>query len=300
MENMDLRRLRNFVTVAETKNISRAALRAHLSQPALSRQIQGLEEQLQIALFERAGRGIRVTSAGQDLLEHARKVLSEADAFVDRARTLRRGDVGVLRVGATPQTLERVVPRVLKRFSVLAPEVDVRLKEGHPAAISEWLLSGNLELGLMPFRPELREGCKRAGTLHLVVVGGAARSTPRKAIEVRTLDRARVLVLTRGFGSRELFEAACEVAHVRPSIVLESGAPGTLLSLARAGYGVAVLPTTMALPAGVAARPLQQGGRLLTSAIAVHWDPRRHLPPYGLRFADELAKETQAQLRRRG
>jgi DNA-binding transcriptional LysR family regulator len=72
------------------------------------------------------------------------------------------------------------------------------------------------------------------------------------------------------------------------------------LSLARAGYGVAVLPTTMALPAGVAARPLQQGGRLLTSAIAVHWDPRRHLPPYGLRFADELAKETQAQLRRRG
>jgi LysR family cyn operon transcriptional activator len=300
MANLDLRRLRNFVAVAETKTISHAAQRAHLSQPALSRQMQSLEQELQFALFERTGRRLRLTAAGHDLLEHARKVLSEADAFIDRARTLRRGDVGVLRVGATPQTLERTLPRVLKRFGALAPGVDVRLKEGHPAAISEWLLSGDLELGLIPYRPELREGCRRAGTIHLIVVGLASRSRARRTIEVAALDRVRVLVLSRGFGSRELFDAACEVAHVRPNIVLESGAPGTLLSLARAGYGVAVLPTTITLPAGVAVQRLQQGGQLLTSDLGVHWDPRRHLPPYGLRFADELARETQAQLGRRG
>lgn len=137
------------------------------------------------------------------------------------------------------------------------------------------------------------------GVIHLVVVGAPTRSSARKSIEVQALDRVRVLLMSRGFGSRELFDAACEVAHVRPSIVLESSAPGTLLSLARAGYGLAVLPTTIALPAGLAVQRLQQGGQLLTSDLAVHWDPRRHLPPYGVRFADELARETQGQLGRR-
>jgi LysR family cyn operon transcriptional activator len=291
---MDLRRLRSFVAVAETENVSRAALRVHLSQPALSRQIQSLETELDVELFERIGRNLRLTSAGQDLLEHARKVLSEADAFANRTRALRRGNAGLLRVGATPQVLERVFPPVLKRFGARMPGVDVRLMEERPSRLSEWLLNGDLDLAFMRFQPELRGGHRPAGVISLLIVSDGSRLGSRSTIELRALAGAPLLVLTPGFGSRDLFDAACEVAQIRPNLILESSAPATILALARAGVGVAVLPTTMTLPrAGAVVQRLQQNGRPLKSDLAVHWDTRRHLASYGVEFADELAAEAQ-------
>lgn len=289
---MDLRRLRSFVAVAETENVSRAAVRVHLSQPALSRQIQSLETELEIELFERIGRNLRLTSAGQDLLEHARKVLSEADAFDNRTRALRRGNAGLLRVGATPQVLERVFPPVLKRFGARMPGIDVRLMEERPSRLSEWLLNGDLDLAFMRFQPGLRAGHRAAGTISLLIVSDGSRLGSRNTIELRALAGAPLLVLKPGFGSRDLFDAACEVAQIRPNLILESSAPATILALARAGVGVAVLPTTMTLArAGVVVQRLQQNGRPLKSDLAVHWDPRRHLASYGVQFADELAAE---------
>ena len=230
---MDLRRLRNFVAVAETENISRAARRAHLSQPALSRQMRSFEEELNLALFERSGRALRLTRRGQELLDHARKALNETDAFIERARSLRGGDSGVLRVGDTPQTLQRVFPPVLKRFKALAPGVDVRLREGHPAAFVEWLRGGEVDLAFTAFQPELREGCLPAGSVPLFALASEPRFGTGKTLDLRALEGAPLILLVRGFGSRDLFDAACQVAHVQPTILLESSAPATLLALAR-------------------------------------------------------------------
>jgi LysR family transcriptional regulator, cyn operon transcriptional activator len=291
---MELRHLRYFVAVAEAENVSRAAARVRISQPALSRQIHDLEAELGVALFERAGRTLRLTGAGEDLLAHGRKVLNEAEAFRERARALHRGDVGVLHVGATPQTLQRLFPAVLERFRELLPSVDVRLAEGHPAALLDLLRRGELHLAFTVYQPELRTACRPAGVAPLLVVSNGKRRVGRKTVEVRALEDVPLLLLQRGFGTRDLFDAACQVAHIRPTIFLESSAPATLLSLAQAGSGVAILPATVALPrTGVQVQRLLQDGKPLVARLAVHWNPQRHLPPYAERFAEVLAAHSR-------
>src|SRR5215471_16134487 len=165
---MELRHLRYFVAVAENGgNVSRAAGKIRISQPALSRQVHDLESELGVVLFERAGRRLYLTGAGEDLLAYGRKVLNEAAAFRERARILHGGDTGVLRVGATPQSLQRLFPAVLGRFRRALPGVDVRLIEGNSAVLLELIRQGQLHLALTTYAPELRSAARLVGALPL-------------------------------------------------------------------------------------------------------------------------------------
>jgi DNA-binding transcriptional LysR family regulator len=118
---MELRHLHYSLAVADALNVSRAARRVRITQPALSRQVRDLERELGVDLFERGGRQLRLSAAGRELLERARHVLNEAEAMRQHAQSLQGGDVGVLRAGATPQTMERLFPRVLTRFARAIP-----------------------------------------------------------------------------------------------------------------------------------------------------------------------------------
>jgi DNA-binding transcriptional LysR family regulator len=113
---------------------------------------------------------------------------------------------------------------------------------------------------------------------------------------VRDLEDQPLLLLQRGYGSRDLFDATCRVAHIRTNIFLESNASATLLSLVKAGCGLAVLPDTVPLPrTGFSIRTLVQHGKALGVATAVHWNPRHLLPPYAERFARELAEHARRE-----
>src|ERR1044071_9220291 len=110
---MDLRQIRTFVTVAELGTVSKAALRLHVAQPALSRQLALLADELGVRLFDRGGRRLLLTSAGEELLGHCRGLLNYARAVGEHAEVLRRGDVGVLRVAASPHLIEGLFPQFL-------------------------------------------------------------------------------------------------------------------------------------------------------------------------------------------
>ncbi len=296
---MDLRRLKHFIAVADSGSISRAAEQSHLSQPALSRQIQNFEQDLGVELFERVERGVRLTSAGQDLLERGRRLLDEGDAFAERARLHKSGDVGLLRVGATPQVLERAVADVLVAFRSEFPGVEVRLTEGHPRAITESLHRGELDLIVTQFQEGLRDSCQPAGVLQIAVVSRDGIGNRGRSVDIRELIDLPLLALSPGFGSRSLFDATCEIAHIRPNIIFECASPATLLSLAKAGYGAAILPTTVALPDRRASvRLLAHKGTGVSRPIAVHWNPKRHLPSYGLHFASKLADKGRSLFRK--
>jgi DNA-binding transcriptional LysR family regulator len=106
---MDLRRVRTFVTVTEQGSISKAALHLHATQPALSRQIRDLQRELGIRLFDRVGRGLVLTSEGEQLLGDCRSLLGQASSIRERAELLRRGETGVLKVAASPVQFEAVL-----------------------------------------------------------------------------------------------------------------------------------------------------------------------------------------------
>jgi DNA-binding transcriptional LysR family regulator len=134
------------VVIADAGGFSNAARRLHLTQPALSRQIRVLEHELGTRLFARVGRTVEVTEAGIDLLRHARTILADADSLRDRARALVSGDVGVLRVGTTPQTLEAVLAPFVGGYRRRHPGVSVHFTEDGGVALLGYLERGQVQL----------------------------------------------------------------------------------------------------------------------------------------------------------
>src|SRR5437016_75278 len=113
---MELRHLRYFVAVAEEENVSRAALKLHVSQPALSRQVRDLEEELGFELLERSAKSVRLTNGGRAFLDEARAVLQRAEAAVKKARAVADGEDGELHIGYAPSLTARILPPTLRRF----------------------------------------------------------------------------------------------------------------------------------------------------------------------------------------
>lgn len=286
---VNLRALRTFVTTAEHGGLGRASERLHLSQPAASRQIRALETELGVALFQRDGRSLRLSPEGEDLLRLCRRLLADAELIVDRARALKGGQTGILRIAATPHVIAGVLAPFLGRHAGRHPGVEVQLVEGGAALQPRRLEGGEVHLAVMPAGDERFDGRLLYPVHGLAVVPDAHELAARAVLEVGELSDRSVLLLRREFGSRAWFDAACEIAHVRPRVRLESAAPQTLVELAAAGYGVAVVPSTVVIDrAGLRAVPLVQRGASLGRWSMVAWDRQRLLPKYAERFVDEL------------
>ena len=126
---MDLKRLRTFVAVADFGTVSKAALRLRISQSALSRQISDLEYECGFKLFDRIGRRLFLTTRGEQLLGDCRGVLGQMGSLGERIELLKRGDSGVLKLAAPPQTIESVLSGFLPRYAERFPNVRVKLTE---------------------------------------------------------------------------------------------------------------------------------------------------------------------------
>jgi len=286
---MDLRHLHAFVAIVDTGGFARAAARLHVSQPALSRQVHALESELDLRLFDRRGRRVQLTGDGDDLLARARRLLADAQGFTERARALRGGETGVLRVGATPQAIETVLAPFLRVHRRRHPGVEVTLVEDGGARLPGRLERGEVQLAHMP-AGDARFRARLLFPLYVLAVQPAARPGRRGAvIEIGELADTPLLLLRRDFGSRAWFDAACELAHVRPRVVLESGAPHTVIALARTGHGIAIVPSNVLLPSrGLQVVPVVHRGGPVGRWASIAWDPRRPLAPYAERFVAEL------------
>ena len=273
------------------RSVSKAALRVNICQPALSRQIRDLETELGVRLFDRVGRRMELTAEGDDLLKRSRDVLAHAESLVERARRLVSGAAGVLRVGATPQTMQSIVAGFLPKFQRKRPGVEVHLTEEGGVRLYELVARGELHLAL--------GGILTGGQLEtrplfpirvLAVTARRPRWKRRNTIEVRELANEPLLLLSKEYGSRQLFDAACRIAHLRPRVVLESREPHSLITLAQAGQGIAVVPSTVRfMSRRIQIVPLIQDGRSLGVWGGLAWDPRRSLPIYAAEFIEDLA-----------
>ena len=292
---MELRHLRYFVAVADAGSVSRAAAQLHVTQPALSRQIRDLEAELGLPLFDRVGRRLQLTAAGDSLLLRTREILRAADSLREHAGALAGGATGTLRLGATAQTLESLISAFLVGFRRQWPGIDVRLIEDGGMRLKTRVQRGELHLalGAVPTGDDLK-----ARPLFpvwvLAIMPARSPLARRRTLDVAELDREDVLLLRRDFASRLRFDAACEAARIRPRVLLEAGDPHSLVSLARGGHGIAIVPsTTLFSRAGLHVAPLLRSGRAVGGSTAAVWDARRHLPSYAQAFVDALFAYTR-------
>jgi DNA-binding transcriptional LysR family regulator len=146
---MELRHLRYFVAVAEAQNVTRAAIKLHVSQPTISRQIRDLEDELGVALFEHGAKAVRLTEAGRVFLAEARTLLQRAEGTMQRAKAVAGGKCGEIHVGFAPSLAVELLPRTLRYFQESNPDVRVKL---HDLSTQEMLLGlkdGKLHVALM-------------------------------------------------------------------------------------------------------------------------------------------------------
>ena len=309
---MDLRQLRTFVTVAEQGTVSRAAEQLHTAQPALSRQIRNLEDQLGVRLFDRVRRRLVLTAEGEQLLGDCRTILGAAGSLAERAQGLRRGGGGTLRVAATPQTIEGILSTFVGGYGARHPNVQVRLTEAVGDQLLVRLERGEIHMaialvGLMDAMKLDRDNVERfdLATVDMLAAFPAAAKLPAGAdeIDIAQLASHPLLLLDSNFYVRSIFDAACRLARVKPQVMLESRAPHALLALAEAGQGVAIVPSVLSTHRyRLRVLRVAHRGKSLSEPLAVLWDRRRGLPPYAREFCEALAahtRETFAARRRR-
>jgi len=286
---MNLRFLRTFITVADNAGVGRAAARLNLTQSAVSRQIQALEGELGLQLFARIGRNVRLTSEGEDLLVRSRRLLFEAESFGQRASALKTGEVGVLRVGATPQVIESLLADFLSRYRKRHFGVEIHLVEDGGSRLPLRLERGDIDVALMPAGDERYSGRLLYPMHVLAVLPQGHRLSRRAMLDVTDLADEPLLRLGSSFASYAWFEAACQVAHIRPRVMAESVAPQTLIALARTGHGVAVVPSPVRIPReGVRVAVVLHRGVSIGRWTVAAWDSQRFRPPYAVQFVEEL------------
>jgi DNA-binding transcriptional LysR family regulator len=151
---MDVRQLKYFIAVAEENNIGRAAARLHISQPPLTRQIQALEAELGVLLFTRTNWGVKLTQAGERLLEHARNIKTHVELAKEDAQRAGKGQVGRIDVGIFGSAMLNIIPQILNSFVESYPEVKVVLHTLNKGRQIEALHQGRILIAFERYLPE--------------------------------------------------------------------------------------------------------------------------------------------------
>jgi DNA-binding transcriptional LysR family regulator len=151
----ELRLIRYFVAVAEEGNVTRAAERLHMAQPPLSAAVRQLERQLGVALLDRSSRQVRLTAAGEQLLERGRELLAHADTVVRDVQAVERSPSGLLRGGVSPAARFGLVPDLLERWSTAAPGVMLHTSEDTTGALLRDVRRGRLDLAVVFCPPDV-------------------------------------------------------------------------------------------------------------------------------------------------
>ncbi len=248
---MDLRRLRYFVALAEELHFTRAAQRLHIAQPALSQAVRQLERETGVDLFLRTRRHVELTPAGSVLFEDARKILSDVDAAVARARAAQQGRVGILRIGFSDGAAPWLLPTLLRAFARTYADVEVVL---HPltnaTVVAEAVRSGNVDIGLTGILQASTLGARVSFMLmeRQPLVVGMAADHPLSAedvIDLRTLGPANVVLPVRA-ANPAFHDASVELwrdAGVAINVVAHASTMHTLLGFVAGGVGIAIVPT---------------------------------------------------------
>jgi LysR family cyn operon transcriptional activator len=292
--SMNLRFLRTFVAIVDNNGFGRAATRLNLTQSAASRQVHALESELGVRLFDRIGRGVKLTSQGEDLLVRSRRLLSDADSLGERARALKSGRTGVLQIGGAPQIMENLLAEFSQRYRKRHPGVEMHFVEDQGGRLSGRLERGDMHVAVLPEADD-RFCCRLLyPMIMLAVMPQAHRLSRRVVIDVADLADEPLLRLGPGFVSYEWFNAACRAEQLRPRVLLESIAPAALIALAKAGHGVALINSVVRIPREkVRAAAVVHHGMPIGRWTVVAWNRQRFLPPYAEQFVEELIQRCQ-------
>jgi len=294
---MELRHLRYFVVVAEEENITRAAVRLHVSQPPLSRQIRDLEDELGVALLHRNAKSVRLTEAGRIFCDEARAVLKRTDEAVQVARLLAKGARKHLHIGYAPSLTVEILPSALRAFEGEAPGTRVSLHDLSTEEMIHGLGDGTLDVALI-----IRPNKGGLGGLHwselrrypvcVAVPAGHPFVTGRPP-GLRRVFSERLVVYTRS-DYPEYAEWLNRIAPSGFTVAEEHDSSTSLVAAVEAGRGVALVPASFSCFAGMRLTVRKIAGNVTPFVVGVA------LPTQPLPEAIAFARAAQTAVRNKG
>ena len=238
--DMDMKELRSFTAIVHAGSFSRAAEELHIAQPALSRQIAKLEEELGVALLIRHGRGVALTAAGSRLLDRAEVMLQNVADTVDHVRSETSTERGHLAVGLTPAIGQVIGPQLIARFRALWPNVLLHVREGLSTSLQAWLLDGSVQVAIAYNQPLMEAfDLQPLFTEPMMLVGPP--NEQRAAVRFGDLERLPLILPALPHSNRRLIEQAAAQNGVRLDVVLEADSVMLTKALVRRGDGYSII-----------------------------------------------------------
>lgn len=241
---MDFKQLRTFLAIVETGNVTKAAGLLHIVQPAVSRQLRLLEEDVGSALFDRTRRGMQLTPAGKTLVEYARRALNELDRARAEIGPKQLGVGGIVTIGLLPSTSDLLAGPLVSRISSQYPGIKIRIVVGYAGTLQTWLESGEVDAALL-YEPTNVDSILMQPLLEesMCVVGLPKETlTLSKTVSLRDLVSTPMILPSAPHGIRMLVDHACMQLDIRLSVVAETNAMSVQKNLVLGGHGVTILP----------------------------------------------------------
>lgn len=248
---IETRLLRQFIAVAEELHFHKAAIRLHMAQPPLSQAINRLEGKLGFSLFTRSKRGVKLTPAGGVFLDAAYSTLNELERGIEHARQVAEGIAGKLTVTAVSITYYASLLSSLRRFRETIPKVQLVIKEMPSASQAKAIVSGEADIAFMRKLPIAAQNVESRLLLNeQIVMALPADHSKADAGQIDLRDFAgEDFVFTPqalGSGYHSQLIALCEAAGFYPRVVQEAAQLHTLIGLVACGFGVALVPESIA------------------------------------------------------
>ena len=241
---MDVPQLRTILQVAELGSLSKAADRLRIAQPALSRQVRLLEEELGIRLFDRHGRGMVVTEAGKEVLRHAQRIMQELDEIratvADEDAPLR----GQVCIGMPPTVSDILSVPLVSAFQVRHPEARLRIVSAYTGYLLDWLHRGELDVAIMYETRPVRSLRMEPLLEEVLFLIGPPDSGLRPDLPVSFAQVAalKLFLPSLGHGLRTILEQSAQIAGCRLEVPVEADSYSTLKNLVESGHGYTILP----------------------------------------------------------
>lgn len=241
---MEFSQLRTLIHVAELGSLSKAADQLNIAQPALSRQVKMLEEELGTRLFDRHGRGMVATEAGQDILVRARRVLAEIEEMrvvsSDPDAPLR----GHVSIGMPPTISDILAAPIVSAFNDRHPDATLRVVSAYSGFLLDWVHRGHVDVAVL-YDPKSAQSLRSQPLLEeiLYLIGSASQKLPKRApVAFSKLDKHNLLLPSRGHGLRDLLESCASRNGSHLNVKVEADSYSTLKNLVLAGHGTTILP----------------------------------------------------------
>ena len=269
---MEVHQLRYVCAIADTGNFSRAAERCKVAQPSLSQQVQKLEEDLGVKLFDRLGRSIRLTEAGRAFIPRARAILEQMDAARTSAADKNADLRGSVTVGVIPTVAPYRMPGYASSFTKKFPDAKLRIIEDTTSVLVQGLRDLSIDVAILalPLRhKDLELFPIRTEPLFAVLRKNHPRARA-KSLALKDLRGESFVMLRDGHCFRDLSLDTCTRARITPNIAFESGQFSSLLGMVATGIGVSLIPE-MAIDRNVNCRYVRlsdaQATRTIVAAV---------------------------------